>query len=185
MIYFPRRKLILKRIERALLRQRSASPSNSSLCRSSRLRASPSKKSASCSSAVARAFSNAKSGPSVLMFTVKTSPAFYGAESRIIVRDSRPRRGICRLAIRAARVLSNGRRFSPAYCCLVELAGPCERIGKLVGVVGIEFKSLQSKSRKRNGVAPPPLFNWSLLEPSGSAVPSCNRRGSDSSGFSR
>jgi hypothetical protein len=36
---------------------------------------------------------------------------------------------------------------------------------KLVGAVGIEFATPQSKSRKRNGVAPPPLFNWSLLEP--------------------
>src|SRR6266849_9626668 len=36
----------------------------------------------------------------------------------------------------------------------------------LVGAVGIEFTSPSSKSRKRNGVAPPPLFNWSLLEPS-------------------
>jgi len=37
----------------------------------------------------------------------------------------------------------------------------------LVGAVGIEITTPQSKSRKRNGVAPPPLFNWSLLEPSG------------------
>jgi putative transposase len=28
-----------------------------------------------------------------------------------------------------------------------------------------EFTSPSSKSRKRNGAAPPPLFNWSLLEP--------------------
>lgn len=35
----------------------------------------------------------------------------------------------------------------------------------LVGAVGIEFESLSHKSRKRNDVAPPPLFNWSLLEP--------------------
>jgi len=36
----------------------------------------------------------------------------------------------------------------------------------LVGAVGIEIASLHSKSRKRNGVAPPPLSNWNLLEPS-------------------
>jgi hypothetical protein len=33
------------------------------------------------------------------------------------------------------------------------------------GVSWIEIESLHSKSRKRNDVAPPPLFNWSLLEP--------------------
>ena len=35
----------------------------------------------------------------------------------------------------------------------------------LLGAVEIEFTSPSSKSRKRNGVAPPPLSNWSLLEP--------------------
>jgi len=40
----------------------------------------------------------------------------------------------------------------------------------LVGAVGIEIASLKSKSRKRNGVAPPPLSNWSLLEPSLAAL---------------
>jgi hypothetical protein len=35
----------------------------------------------------------------------------------------------------------------------------------LVGVVGIEIASLFSKSNKDNGVASPPRFNWSLLEP--------------------
>ena len=35
-----------------------------------------------------------------------------------------------------------------------------------VGAVGIEIASLIYKSFKRNGVAPPPKFNWRLLEPS-------------------
>jgi hypothetical protein len=35
----------------------------------------------------------------------------------------------------------------------------------LVGAVGIEITSLHYKSRKRNDIAPPPLFKWSLLEP--------------------
>ena len=35
----------------------------------------------------------------------------------------------------------------------------------VVRAVGIEIESLHSKSRKRNDAAPPPLFNWSLLEP--------------------
>ena len=45
------------------------------------------------------------------------------------------------------------------------------QVGRLVGAVGIEFTSPQSKSRKRNGVVPPPLFNWSLLDPSRPAEP--------------
>jgi hypothetical protein len=59
----------------------------------------------------------------------------------------------------------------------------------LVGAVGIEFTSLHSKSRKRNDVAPPPLSNWSLLEPSnrGSVVfalpfPSISRYGRGGAG---
>jgi hypothetical protein len=44
------------------------------------------------------------------------------------------------------------------------------RCVRLVGAVGVEFASLHSKSRRGNGVAPPPLFNWSLLEPSRSAT---------------
>lgn len=39
------------------------------------------------------------------------------------------------------------------------------RCARLVGAVGVEIESSQSKSRKRHGVAPPSLFNWSLLEP--------------------
>jgi hypothetical protein len=35
----------------------------------------------------------------------------------------------------------------------------------MVGAVGIEIASLLNKSNKDNGVAPPPLINWSLLEP--------------------
>lgn len=34
-----------------------------------------------------------------------------------------------------------------------------------MGVVGIEIATLTTKSFKRNGVAPPPCSNWSLLEP--------------------
>ncbi len=36
----------------------------------------------------------------------------------------------------------------------------------MVGAVGVEITSLSYKSRKRNDIAPPPFFNWSLLEPS-------------------
>ncbi len=42
---------------------------------------------------------------------------------------------------------------------------PTDSTGLMVGAVGIEIESLHPKSRKRNDVAPPPLFNWSLLEP--------------------
>jgi hypothetical protein len=37
--------------------------------------------------------------------------------------------------------------------------------GLLVGAVGIEIASLTSKSFNTNGVAPPPLSNWSHVEP--------------------
>jgi hypothetical protein len=38
--------------------------------------------------------------------------------------------------------------------------------GKMDGrAVGIDIESLHYKSRKKNDVAPPPLFNWILLEP--------------------
>jgi hypothetical protein len=41
----------------------------------------------------------------------------------------------------------------------------CPSITKMNGRGGgIEIASLQSKSRERNDVAPPPLSNWSLLE---------------------
>jgi hypothetical protein len=44
----------------------------------------------------------------------------------------------------------------------------------MVGAVEIEIESLHYKSRKRNDVAPPPLFSWSLLEPRGEAAfPGC------------
>jgi hypothetical protein len=35
----------------------------------------------------------------------------------------------------------------------------------MVGAVGIEVASLNYKSFKANGVAPPPCSNWSLMEP--------------------
>ena len=44
-------------------------------------------------------------------------------------------------------------------------AGTTESMRFMVGAVGIEIASPFSKSKKDNGVAPPPLSNWSLLEP--------------------
>jgi hypothetical protein len=41
----------------------------------------------------------------------------------------------------------------------------------ILGAVGIEIAPLLLKSNKENGVAPPPLSNWSLLEPSTGAYP--------------
>jgi hypothetical protein len=55
-----------------------------------------------------------------------------------------------------------------SYCRLLpprQIAESFCANGWLVGAMGIEFATPQSKSRKRNGVAPPSLFNWSLLVP--------------------
>ena len=48
------------------------------------------------------------------------------------------------------------------------LAAIYSRSAAVVGakVVKIEIASLTSKSFNGHGVAPPPYFNWSLLEPS-------------------
>jgi hypothetical protein len=70
-----------------------------------------------------------------------------------------------RLAICAVRLDLPPTIFS--YCCLLLPRGFCKscEVNRKVGAVGIKFATPQSKSRKRSGVAPPPLLNWSHLEP--------------------